>query len=83
MEREQWEVTQILHQATLRYPGIFRGARKRLGFKWSTVCKQPILARRDYEDPDFESLMEKVQEKWASYLSQDLPAIRKLIHEME
>ncbi len=72
-----------LHETALQHPKVFRGAGKRLYSKWTMIYKRPFLRRADYEDPDFETLTEKIRKEWAKFLADDLPAIRNIINGIE
>ncbi|NOZ55674.1 MAG: PD-(D/E)XK nuclease family protein [Calditrichaeota bacterium] len=74
-------IRQILHQTALRHPRIFRGVSKRLYPKWTTIYKAAFLRGEDYEESDFEVLTDKIDKAWKKFLTDDLPAIRKIITE--
>ncbi len=76
-------VREKLHVTALQHPKIFRGALKRLYSKWTMIYKRPFLRRTDYEDLDFDALAKKIRKEWAKFLAHDLPAIRKIINEIE
>jgi hypothetical protein len=76
-------VRQAIYEQAAENPRVFRGMLKRLYTKWTQLYRKQFLVERDYEDADLETLMEKVQNQWSRFLSEDLPAIRHAIMEME
>ncbi len=72
-----------IYQTASEYPRIFRGRSKRLSPKWTTIYNRRFLARRDYEDPDFEALTNKIKDEWEKFISQELPALREVVENME
>ena len=76
-------VRQALVQAAQDHPKVFRSMSKRVTSKWSQIYRKQLLNRQDYEDADPEALAEKVHTQWNRFLTQDLPAIREAIAEMD
>jgi hypothetical protein len=74
-------VRQAIFKVTERHPQVFRGGRRRLATKWTTVYVRRFLAKRNYEDADFDSLADKVRTQWQQFLERDLPGIRSVIAE--
>ena len=74
-------VRQAIFEVTQRHPQVFRGGRKKLARKWTTVHVRRFLAKRDYEDADFDLLSDKVRRQWEQFLEKDLPNIRSAIAE--
>jgi hypothetical protein len=76
-------VRRAIFQTVKKHPQVFRGGRKRLATKWTTAYVRRFLAKRDYEDADLETLIDKVRKQWQQFLNQDLPAIRECIAQVE
>ena len=76
-------VRETIFAAALAHPHPFRRGRKRLYPKWTTIYNRTLLTTRDYEDTDPDGLVKKVETEWKKFVSQDLPAIRKVISEIE
>jgi len=72
-------VRQAVYEITSKHPQIFRGGRKKLSLKWTTVYQKRFLTSRDYRDADFDTLATKVRKQWSQFLDQDLPSIRDTI----
>ncbi len=69
-------VRQVIHQFALEHSKIFKRASKRRTQQWLVVYKRTILTKRDYEDADIESLIEKVEAEWQRFLAEEWPLIR-------
>jgi len=50
---------------------------KLYGKKWQTVYQKEFLGRKDFENPIFEDLVEKIDSKWNDFLNSDLRRIEE------
>ncbi|MEO1149118.1 MAG: hypothetical protein AAFY26_26550, partial [Cyanobacteria bacterium J06638_22] len=48
---------------------------------WSHIYNRRVVGIQDFEDSDFESVKEKIDSFWKSYLNEDISEIRKAISE--
>ena len=76
-------VRRKIHQAAIQHRNIFRSAPKELARKWTTIYKRTFLSERAYEEADIEKMMTQIEKEWHKFLNDDLPAIRKVISEIE
>jgi hypothetical protein len=76
-------ILQAIHQFALSHPQTFLGVRPRLNPRFTTIYKKQFLISKNYEDADFDSLIEKLKVNWHKFLTQDLPAIRQALAEIE
>jgi hypothetical protein len=75
-------IQETIHQLALSHPKIFRGANRRLS-RWAVIYKKQFLSPTDYEDADIEGLAKKVEFEWNKFLTEDLPAIRGALAEIQ
>jgi hypothetical protein len=65
-----------------RHKRIFNRAGGKVNQKWKTVYNVKILNPSDYEDPDFDAMRNKIQDRWERFLDVDLPKINEVLAEV-
>lgn len=56
---------------------ILKLTNKLYGKKWQTVYQKEFLGKKDFENPIFEDLVEKIDSKWNDFLNSDLRQIEE------
>lgn len=74
-------VRQVILNHAHQYRKVFKGASRKIG-KRPLIWRRDIFSETDYEEPDFDAMVEKLKKEWQRFLSQDLPAIRESIGEI-
>jgi len=49
--------------------------------RWLTIWTRHFLSAEDYEDPLFESILQKLRERWSEFIETDLPRIVEALPE--
>lgn len=77
---------QVIREAILetcqRHDSVLNGTRGSVNKKWKTIHKRPFLTTSDYEDPDFDSLTDKISSRWERFLESELPQINQIVGEV-
>jgi hypothetical protein len=71
-----------IHQALQDRRKLFSLAGGSTNKKYKTVYKKIFLTSRDYEEGDWDGLVEKVERRWQQFLDRDLPRIRQAVQEI-
>lgn len=73
------QARQRLFDVATQTPETFKPSSKAIGLKWSQIWARPFLVQRDIEEGDMETMKEKIDRTWRSFLDKDLPQIRALV----
>jgi len=76
-------VREAVHRLALAHRDVFRYALRKRTPKWTMIYKLPILGSKAYIDQDFDALTDRIRRVWEKFLDQDLPAIIRLIDQVE
>ena len=69
----------LLWEKAIAEKSIFTGVSPKLHPKWTQNFSAKFLTKKDYEDPSFEQLAEKIQKRWGKFVTEDYRQIKIII----
>lgn len=72
------EIREKLYSVASANRKIFKASGK-LNPKWKSIYTQKILMKKDLQEADFETIIEKIGKQWQKFLEDDLQAIKDAI----
>lgn len=71
------ELRDRLHKIAKMDTRLFNTSERKLGSKWGAIYRKDYLKAKDYEESDAVELGNSMSEKFAAFVSEDLPRIEK------